>query len=290
MEESNVELGSIVAVPKSICRTNGLCFFANYNVLNNYDATWARGAKLGMPYYACENTGGYYNPVDSTSYIDYYGRGGNADTAISYGCVRVKVLINSPFPHGTDCKLFGLLYGANHYANSIELGIDGSLSNATIRLIIHGMDGTELFNDVLGEWPSPTYAPPTWYEFELNWDLDNGIERLFIDGTQFGSTLNVYGSRSSEVNIIRVGNGFDLANNFAGVGINDFMIFDSVQHTEDYDINEQTPDLILPESMDSSYVLCDGNEVINENSIYNGMLTPDMSLINENIVWAWKIL
>jgi len=72
------------------------------------------------------------------------------------------------------------------------------------------------------------------YEFELNWDVTAGATRLFIDGTQFGTTQVGTGTRTlaSLTNIWLNTNRVETSTSNQDLG--SFAIFSAVQHTANY--------------------------------------------------------
>ncbi len=73
------------------------------------------------------------------------------------------------------------------------------------------------------------------YEIELNYDLTNGDQRLFVDGVQSGSTQTVSLTRDA-ITTFRMGR-FITGNRNPDFSIRNLLIFSTVQHTIDY-----TPD------------------------------------------------
>ena len=99
--------------------------------------------------------------------------------------------------------------------------------------------GSEITSQLLPVW-SPTAGQE--YEFELNWDITNGEIRLFVDGVQHGSTITATGTRSSDIGLVRVGTTWHAISFPPDCEIDDFSIFDKVQHTSDYN----APSVLAP--------------------------------------------
>lgn len=79
---------------------------------------------------------------------------------------------------------------------------------------------------------SPTAAVP--YEFELNYNGTIAATRLFIDGTQFGGTDATTFTRSVNITLLRIGNDYGGGANNSNFYIEDFIVFNAVQHTANY--------------------------------------------------------
>jgi len=74
-------------------------------------------------------------------------------------------------------------------------------------------------------------ADMNWHEVELNFDLNAGASRVFIDGTQYGATNSSTATRINVTGSISVGSiGPSISNHF----VDDVAFFSSVQHTSDY--------------------------------------------------------
>jgi hypothetical protein len=101
-----------------------------------------------------------------------------------------------------------------------------------LRYVIRDSTGTFIV-DVSAVW-NPTLGQE--YEIELNYDITTGANRIFIDGTQLGTTDTNTGIRSSAIGNFRIGSNVD-GTNTANFEIRDVLIFSTVQHTTNY-----TPD------------------------------------------------
>lgn len=81
---------------------------------------------------------------------------------------------------------------------------------------------------------SPTLGQT--YELELNWDIDLGETRAFIDGTQFGATNTTTGTFNAlgGTDFIRCGRGYWTFSHNSNFSIDQFDVYDAVQHTAAY--------------------------------------------------------
>lgn len=109
------------------------------------------------------------------------------------------------------------------------------LSGGELNLYIEGESSTIINWVDFGFWNAEQTRR---YEFELNYDLTNGATRLFIDGIQFGPTLTETGTRGP-VNLITIG--ADESEGQSLFAIDDLVIFDTVQHTENYTPGQSIP-------------------------------------------------
>lgn len=118
------------------------------------------------------------------------------------------------------------------------------------------INGSSFIGGITNAW-SPTSG--TWYHIELDFDVTSGASRLFVDGTQVGSTLTATGTRGTTANSIEIGanNGSTSVNAFV---IDEFLVYDTVQNTTNFtpptsemDLSIDV-DLIGIEVLDSSIV------------------------------------
>lgn len=116
---------------------------------------------------------------------------------------------------------------ASDNTNSIRI-----YHNTSGQLKIQIWDQSDVLQvDFYALW-SPTASIP--YEFELNYDGTAAATRLFIDGTQFGSTDTAAFIRSANIALLRIGNDYGGGPNNSNFYIEDFIVFDAVQHTANY--------------------------------------------------------
>jgi hypothetical protein len=285
---NEVPLGAIIGIPKPICYPVHLQFLCRYEVDGIFDATWSTfgnlyGAGVNNPDVAggrLDLVGG--TPPNPGKYVDYIGEF-NLPTLTQQGCVRFLYNPNYSGTPNEDIKFFAIAGSTVGNTNLITLGCD---ADGTLRLTMYDSTGTLICDEELGYWD--LMESGINYEFEVNWDLDLGEIRVFLDGTQFGATIEETGTRTNSNYLIRVGNGPNPENYSSMAQIDDFMIFDQVIHTGDYERFEDV--LTLPTQLQGKYVPCTGVYIDNEVSPYNGKVTPDMSSIDPNILWAWKIV
>jgi hypothetical protein len=165
-------------------------------------------------------------------YVDYDATA-NADSQQT-GAIRFKLTPNYSGSPASSQIIFRIDKAAGDTDNNILI-FHTSGGNLSIRIL--GSAGGGIVDAALGVW-SPTAL--TTYELELNYDITSGATRLFVDGTQFGTTQTGTGTRDSNIGLIRIGSdtlGVSTSNFF----MEDLIIFDAVQHTGNY-----TPGYTLP--------------------------------------------
>lgn len=207
----------------------GETFRARYGTSVNAD--YAAGSTTGTATGGAVAAGGKLNLKGGTKkYVDYAGAL-NADSG-QVGSVRFKVTPNYTGPPPTDTQFFFSMSQAEGSSNNhIAVGQDAVSGN--IRVTFHDSAGTS-YALLLGAW-NPTSGVE--YEFELNWDLNAGERRLFIDGVQKGSTGTGTFTRT-DTGLLRIGNGAHIVGGSTSFEsdfeIDDLQIFSSVQHTANY--------------------------------------------------------
>jgi len=135
----------------------------------------------------------------------------------------------------TICKALG------SSDNIVMLRIDTA---GRIQVFIEDSSGVTITNALLGIWNS---VQGQKYEFEFNYNITLGESRLFIDGTQFGSTQTDTGTRDTNISFLNVGGNFNNAQFMDGY-FSDLQIFTTVQHTADYTSGYSVSETIYVES------------------------------------------
>lgn len=218
-------------------RPSGATFYANY--ATNVKATWGFGTLTGTPFGGATIVGGKLDLAhDDTRYVDY-DADLNADSTLT-GCIRLLYTPNytgaPPSPTGQkailtitkeNLSLNNLIFFYHSSAGPLKV----AMYNNAASIIVDGDFGN--FSAVSG----------IEYEFELNWDILNGQIRLFVDGTQYGSTLTNTGIRDSNIGLLRVGSNH-LGTTTSNCYIRKLIIFNSVQHTSNYTPLQTIPDQI----------------------------------------------
>ncbi len=209
-------------------------FHANYNT--NENGNWGDGVLAGTLVGGAVVSGGKLDLTGNTGakYCNYDGVDNGGASQI--GCVRMKFTPKSTAPSGiwaffTESQAF------ESDNNELFLFQD---SGGSISFRMKDSTGTQIFNQPLSTF---VWTIDQEYELELNWDLNTGASRFFIDGIQHGVTVTTTGTRTN-VDVFRVGNftsSPSVGNDFL---IDDFVYFDAVQHTTNY-----TPGAAIPQTI-----------------------------------------
>lgn len=124
----------------------------------------------------------------------------------------------------SDKTLFDICKAAGDTKNQIKLShLTGT---GAVYLTIKDLNGSNIVATSLGAW-SPTAG--TYYHIELNFDITAGATRLFIAGTQHGTTQTGTGTRDSNIGLLRIG--------YPGTGsgnpysyIDEVLVYNAVKH------------------------------------------------------------
>jgi hypothetical protein len=296
--ENEVVLGAVIGIPKSIMRSPHLTFLANFNIDGNLNATWGRDSLIGVGHGENPPTvhDGYldlkdgWGPVQA-QYVDYVGDLNIFGTPaiVQYGAIRFKWtgLIDSGWAQGYTSKVFSMWSGSeSDDFNLIQMRIQDGYPIIFMDLV--GPGGV-LYTVNMGIW---NWVQNQTYEIEFNYDCEQHIGKLFIDGVQFGPTLVAISNRDTNIHKIRLGSGRVTEGHSSWFSIDDFKLFNCVMHDNTYTPGGYDDDLIFPDEY-SDYIPCIGGNVNNQNSSLHGILIPDMSpvaaMASDEIVFAMKI-
>lgn len=207
-----------------------------YNDYNTKDARWSNGSSIGTLIGAASVSGGnLILPTGSNNYIEY-----NAASNMpvgNTGTVRLRYRPQYSGSPGINQYIFASSQGNNNIANLVRFlqigtNIRWDLFDSA-GLVIKTVQTGNIFNPIAG----------VLYELELNFDTTTGQYRLFIDGINInGLQTSAPKTRNQTAGIIRFGKDYtSSANNVVSSEVEDFIFFDSVQHTANY-----TPDWNIP--------------------------------------------
>ena len=208
-------------------RPSNATFYVSYN--SDINGSWGNGVLTGTAIGGASVSGGYLDlSQDDVRYVDY-NADLNADSQQT-GCIRFEIVPNYNSSPATEQRFFLFCKAHNNTENLIFIRHS---AGGALRLHMFGIGGAFIFEKYLGSW---TVVQGQKYEIEVNWDIDSGATRVFIDGVQKGTTETTTGTRSSDIGLLRIGSDRTgvLTANFS---INNILIFSTVQHTTDY-----TPD------------------------------------------------
>jgi len=219
-------------------RPTDASFFANYNT--DEDGNWGDGTLTGTLNSTASVTGGNLDVTGGTTGKSAdYDADANADSQQT-GCIRFGLIPDYSGSPASFQTFFVVGKASGTGVNAIYVFHQ---TDGNVIVYIVDSTGTNIISSPAGAW-SPTSG--TEYEFELNFDITAGATRLFIDGTQLGSTFTDTGTRDAQIALLRIGNTWTngSATRFK---INYFIYFTTVQHTANYTPDGQSglPDTIF---------------------------------------------
>ena len=209
-------------------RPAGATFFANY--ASDEDGIWGDGTLTGTLNGGATVSGGNLDVTGgATGKNDEFDADANADSQQT-GCIRFGLI---PDYSGSPASFQTFFVIAKQSGSGVNAIYVFHQTDGNVIVYIVDSTGTNIISSPAGSW-SPTSG--TEYEFELNYDITSGATRLFIDGTQLGSTFTSTGTRDAQIALLRIGNTWTngSATRFK---IAYFVVFSAVQHTTNY-----TPD------------------------------------------------
>lgn len=223
-DSDKIEVTSNAALKEAFATNE--TFFASY--ASDINATRSAGSSAGTAVGGASVSGGYLVLDQSdVRHVDY-NAASNADS-VQVGCIDFIVKPDYTGSPAGGRVFFCLLKAAGDFSNEIICYHDFA---GRILARIKDSAGTNIFQTNFGSW-SPVAG--TDYRFQLNWDITAGATRIFIDGTQFGSTETSTGSRDSSIALLRIGgDGSDPAADSSDFSIGHFQVFSTVQNTSDY--------------------------------------------------------
>lgn len=202
-------------------------FWASFDVDQNAD--YAAGSPTGTLHGGATVSGGLLDVYTTAGnkYCDWSAVS-NADSA-QKGCVRMGIVPQyTGFPSASKSTFFITTRADGNGLNQVSLWHNSG--TGTLEVYIRESTGAAITTKVLGVWNAVAGQE---YEFELNWDIDNGIIDLFVDGGHFGDTQAGTGTRDGNNALLRIGSG-------ASVGavpeykVNYIKIWATPQHTDVY--------------------------------------------------------
>jgi len=213
-------------------RPAGATFFASYD--SDINGNWGDGTTTGTGTGSPTITSNTLDLTGGTKYVSYNALS-NASSAQTL-CVRMTIIPNYTGSPGTKQGLFAISKVADTRDNGILLDHD---SGGNILIAIYNDANGAISSTNFGAW-SPTAG--TTYEFEFNMDITTGATRLFIDGTQKGSTIVSTGTRNSaNIGLLRIGNTWNASLSSSNFKVGYIQIFSAVQHTGNYSAPSTVP-------------------------------------------------
>ena len=200
-------------------------FLATYDTDAN--GTQGNGILTGTTVGGPSVSGGLLDLTGGTEKSVDYNADLNADSQ-QVGAVRFRWVPNYSGAPAVTQNLF-IIQEANA-DESNQISFIHSITTGNLTLSCRDAAAVGFMTVSFGAW-SPTSGQQ--YEFELNYDFTAGATRLFIDGTQFGSTQTSTGTRGSAIGLLRIGNDYN-GGAISNFKVQDIQIFKTVQHTAGY--------------------------------------------------------
>ncbi len=225
-DNTKIEVSGGLAQLKDLTPLNET-FFANYNT--NINGNRGLGVLTGIAFGGASVSGGKLDLKGGTvKYVDY-DADLNADSQQT-GTIRLLVTPNYSGTPSTHQFFFTI---SSPTGDGLDNDIRfGQLSTGSIALFMYDFGSNVIINATFGTWVP---VAGTEYEFELNYDITSGATRIFIDGVQIGGTSPNTGTRSSNIDFIRIGSdGAASPTTTADFEIDNFQVFNTVQHTSNY--------------------------------------------------------
>jgi len=193
------------------------------NYTTGIDLSWGGGDLVGTGTGGATISSGKLDlSFDDIRYVDYNPI--NNLPASQKGAIRFKLTPS---------------YTGSPASDQIFVNISKTADDTNLILIKHETTGhitcsmkdssdVSIFTKQWDVW-SPTSS--TEYEIEFNYNLDDGKNRFYIDGMQIGIFDDSIGTRTIDLDIIRIGSE-RTGTNTSNFEIDDIVFFDEVQHTD----------------------------------------------------------
>lgn len=216
-------------------RPAGAIFYASFT--SSVDGNWGAGTLAGTAVGSPPTPAGTLDLRGSTlKYVSW--NIDNVATLLQTGCIRFGLIPN---------------YSGTPATNQAIVGKGQSSTDKNQLDILHLNDGNLLCrvysntSGVIIFTLSAAWSPVagTTYEIELNYDATTGAARVFINGTQLGSTVSGTGSiLLGTSNQFRVGTQIGASSLTANFQLTYLAVFNTVQHTANY----SAPSAVLSET------------------------------------------
>lgn len=210
-------------------------FCAKYT--SDINGLWGLGILTGAPFGGADVAGGKldlnHNDIRGVDYDAV----GNADSQQT-GCIEFELTIKYDPATTPEQHFFAVCKANDDTKNLIFI----RHTTGSLRLHMYDNVGTLIQEFYLGYW---TPLIDSVNNFSINWDLTLGVTRVFINGTQFGSTATAIGTRDSDINLLRIGRSYKGLYN-SNFLIDNLIVYASVQHTSNYIVSGEPPDTLYP--------------------------------------------
>lgn len=217
------------------CLVPDLLFYARYD--ESIDANHANGSITGRARSGASilGAGGRFGGgcLDLTGEVEgrtvTYNAARNADNRQT-GCVSFWIKPNYCGVPPTFKHMFSISADLDVHNHANYLSMHHGSSNGAIGAIIRDETGAEPVDLDGGPWEP---SAGTWYHVELDWDIERGETRLFLDGKQRAETVTVKAKRSDKITVLNVGK--ELPDTFApDFYMQGFHVYASPQHDREF--------------------------------------------------------
>lgn len=234
-DDTKIEVDSGIAKLKNLTPSNE-SFYANFN--SDINVSRGLGVLTGTAVGGASVAVGKLDLTGGSKSVNY-DADLNADSQ-QVGTIRFKYTPDYAGYPANPSPLFVITKALGDADNTLMVRLSAS---GKIQILIQDFTGSIILDyQYVTLWNS---VQGTEYEFELNYDLNTGATRLFIDGVQWGATQTATGIRDSNISFLNVGANYNNIQFIDGY-IDDFQIFSTIQHTANY-----TP-ISIPENLYSS--------------------------------------
>ncbi len=231
---------------------NNILLYSSFN--SSINATFAQGSST------------------ATSYLGAtYGPGGKFDNQLILSNNDARYITylsedNITLQSGSISFWVKPKYSGSPINNQVFLKIHNSIDNENkleikhkttgqLNVVAYNSLGVIIFDQDFGTFtPNSTFL----YNIELNFNINDGETRLFVDGNQLGSTQTSTGTRTDTLTIIQLGD--QLLNNY--FDIDEFVIYNEILHTTNFTPSNVELPQIIPYADDYEFKL-------KINNIYN---------------------
>lgn len=204
---------------------SGTTFYASY--ATTIDSDVSTGVGTGTAFNGAAISGGYLDNTGN-NYVTYSAVG-NADSAQT-GAFRFIFQPAYSGAPGSGTVIFMVNSSGISLANAIQFE---HLATGDLTVKVRDNTGAEINTTNFGAW-SPVSG--TDYNIEYDYNYTTGVQRLFIDGTQFGSSGNIVGARNgANIGLMTVGDyGLAGGGSPANGKFKTLSYFSTVQHTANF--------------------------------------------------------
>lgn len=232
VSNSDISYGATSASLAATSSNANETFYANFT--SSINGWRGAGTLTGTAVNSATISNGKLDLTGGTNKYVHYDADGNADSQQTL-TVEFDVTPNYTGSPASNQFFFNIRKDASSVNNMIDIQHN---SGSGLFVTLYNSAGALVSSTNLGAW-SPTAG--TSYSFSLNVDATTGATRLFIDGTQKGSTITDTYTRDANIGYFAIGVS-SAKTELPNFAINDFRVFSTVQHTTTYTPASYVPD------------------------------------------------